>query len=77
MNAFAKQNERNERAKQGRDKQGPKRRYTANTKHHASINPIRKAIYYTQRYRNDPLNNVVNLSKRHPRIVNSNYLTRT
>ena len=32
-------------------------------KHHESLNHIRKAIYCTQRNRNDPLNNVVNVSK--------------
>ena len=47
-----------------RDKQGPKRRYTANTKYHASINHIRKAIGRTQRYRNDPLSKIVNLSEK-------------
>ena len=50
--------------KQARDKLGPKRCYAANTKHHTSIDNVRKAIYPTQRYRNDPLNNVVNLSKK-------------
>ena len=35
-----------------------------NAKYHASIKHIRKAIYRTQRYRNDPLNSVVNLSKK-------------
>ena len=50
--------------KQRRGKRGPKRRYTANTRNHASINYIRKAIYRTQRYRNDPLNNAVDLSKK-------------
>ena len=33
-------------------------------KHHASINHISKAIYCRQRYRKDPLNNFVNLSKK-------------
>ena len=47
-----------------RDKQGLKRRYTANTKYHASINHIRKAIGRTQRCRNDPLNKIVNLSEK-------------
>ena len=50
--------------KQERDKRGPKQCYTANTKHYASINHIRKAIYCTKRYRNDPLSNVINLSKK-------------
>ena len=55
------QNRRSEHlcTKQRHDKQGPKQRYAATTKHHASINHIRKTIYCTQRHRNDSLTNVI------------------